>query len=319
MPNPTQAALHVDSLLTQLSVGYENTEYIADNIFPIVPVVKQSDKIPEYDQSHMFRDDARLRAPGTKSHRGGWKVTTSKVYFCDRSSFGFEIPDEARANTDAPFNLDRDGVNYVMDKIMLRRERAFAASFFTTGVWGTNKVGTTDFSKWSDYGSSDPLVNLTEYADDMEASIGKEPTDLVLGKQVWVKLMWHPAIIDLIKYTQRGVVTRDLFQSLLDFVRRLHIGRAIVTTDGEEVAEASVSYSRVWGKHALLLYRPDTPSLMRPAAGYTFVWQVVPSALQYMKRMRDEEREVDIVEGNTYFDQKLIVSGAGTFLSGAVA
>jgi len=319
MPSPTQGALHVDSLLTNMSVGYKNLNYIADEVFPIVPVQKQSDIIPQYDQSHWFRDDARLRAPATASRRGGWKVTTSDTYFCPRYSFGYEVPDEARMNTDSPFNLERDGVEFVTDKLQLKRENKFATDFFTTSVWGSDKTGGTDFTKWSSYGSSQPLVDLTGYSDDIEASIATEPTKLVIGKQVWVKLKWHPNIIDLIKYTQRGVVSVDLFTSLLDGINSTLIGRSILTTTKEGVAEASVSYSRVWGKHALLLYVPDRPSLMRPAAGYTFVWQVVPNALQYMKRLRNEEREVDIIEANSYFDQKQVVSNAGIFLSGAVA
>ena len=88
MPNPTANALHVDSLLTNMSIGYKNLSYIADEAFPIVPVQKQSDIIPQFDQSHWFRDQAVIRAPGPKSQRAGWKVTTDETYYCQRFSFG---------------------------------------------------------------------------------------------------------------------------------------------------------------------------------------------------------------------------------------
>ena len=130
--------------------------------------------------------------------------------------------------------------------------------------------------------------------------------------------LFHPDLVDTIKYTQRGVLTTDLVASLLE-IDRLEIGRAIYTTSVEGTAESSVSYSRIWGKNALLMYIPASPSLMTPAAGYTFVWRRVPNALQFMKRMRDEEREVDIIEGNSYFDQKITAANAGLFLSNAVA
>jgi hypothetical protein len=58
---------------------------------------------------------------------------------------------------------------------------------------------------------------------------------------------------------------------------------------------------------------------MTPAAAYAFTWQRVANSLQYVKRMRDEEREVDIIEGNTYFQHKITVPRAGVFASGAVA
>ena len=70
MPDPTPRDLHVDQLLTQISIAFKNPSYIADQMFPMVPVRKQSDKIPKYDQSFWFRDQAVIRAPGTKSTGG---------------------------------------------------------------------------------------------------------------------------------------------------------------------------------------------------------------------------------------------------------
>lgn len=318
MPQPTASDLHVDQLLTNISLAYKNEAYIADQIFPIVPVEKQSDRVPKYDQSFWFRDQAQLRAPGTKSQGGGFKVDTSDTYFSDRFSFRFEISDDVRGNTDMPFNLDRDGTEFVTDKLQMRREVAFAGAFFTTGVWAADRVGGTDFTQWSDYASSSPLVDITTFQDNVEGRIAREPNTLVMGKQVYSQLKWHPDLIDMIKYTQRGQLTPELIASLLE-VDRLLIGRSIYTTSLEGTAEASVTYSRIWGKNALLLFVPPAPSLLTPAAGYTFVWRRVAGAIQYIKRMRDEEREIDIIEGNSYFDQKVTASRAGEFLSAAVA
>lgn len=315
---PTASDLHVDQLLTNMSIGYSNPMYICDELAPIVSVVKQSDKIPSYDQSYWFRDAAMKRAAGSKSVRGGFKVTTSATYFCDKYSFGFEIPDEVRDNTDQPFNMDRDGAMFVTDKVHMKREVSFATDFFTTSVWGQDKTGGTDFTQWSDYADSSPLVDITTYQDSVESRIGREANCFTMGKQVWLQLKWHPDLIDLIKYTQRGQLSTDLFGSLVDFAK-VKVGRAIYTTTSEGTAEASVSYTRIWGKHVLMTYVPDAASLMTPAAAYTFVWNRVAGAGQYIKRMRDEEREVDILEANTYFDQKVTVANAGIFLSGAVA
>lgn len=316
--NPVGRDLHVDTLLTQLSIAYSNLQYIADDLFPVVQVTKQSNKLPKYDQSHWFRDQAKLRAPGTKSERGGWTVDTSDTYYCDRYSFGHEISDEDRDNTDNPFNLDREATDFVTDKMMMRREVEWATNFFTTGVWGVDKTGGTDFTKWSDYASSSPLVDITTYMDTVEGKIGREPSVMVMGKSVWNQLKWHPDLIDLIKYTQKGQLSVELFAALAE-VPSVKIGKAIYTSSVEGTAEASVTYSRIWGKNALFMYTPARPSLMTPAAGYTFVWQRVANALQYIKRFRDEEREVDIVEINSYFDQKVTGANAGLFLSNAVA
>tara|TARA_Y100000310_G_scaffold98201_1_gene95941 strand:- start:29423 stop:30355 length:933 start_codon:yes stop_codon:yes gene_type:complete len=310
--------LHVNALLTNISIGYRNQAYIADQLFPIVRVNKQADIVPKYGQSHWFRDNAKVRAPGTKSEGGGYAVDTSDSYFCNRWSRRFEIPDELRRNADAPWNLDRDATVFVTDKIQMRREVAFATDFFTTSVWGTDKTGATDFTKWSDYGASTPLQDTDEYKDAVEALVGQEPNRFAVGKQVHLQLKNHPALIDRIKYTQRAQLTADLIASLMEFESYL-VGRSIYTTTVEGTAEASVGYTRIWGKNALMVYVPSAPSLLQPAAGYTFVWQVVPNALQYIKRMRNEEKEIDIVEANSYNDAKATLTNAGLFLSAAVA
>jgi len=318
MPSPVGRDLYVDAMLTNISIAYRNPDYIADQIFPIVPVSKQSGIVPKYDQSHWFRDGAKLRAPGTKSTGGGWTVEKTDKFFCDRFSYRTEISDDDRALADLPFNLDREATEFVTDKAQLRRELAFAGDFFKTGVWGTDKTGGADFTRWSDYAASSPLVDIDEYKDGVEALIGREPNTFTMGKQVWLKLKWHPDLIDTIKYTQKGQMTVDLFAALTEFAKVL-IGRTIYTNSPEGTAEASVTYTRVWGKNALALYVPANPSLMTPAAGYTFVWRRVMQALQYIKRMRDEEREVDVFEVNTNFDQKITGARAGVYLSGAVA
>lgn len=317
----TPRDLHVDQLLTNISIGYSNPAYIADQIFPLVSVSKQSDKYPIYDQSHWFRNEAQIRATRTASIRGGWTYSDD-TYYADRFSFGVEIADEDRDNADSAFNLDRDSTEFATDKILMQREVAFATGFFTTSKWtgtasGSDLVGGTDFTQWSDYGTSSPLVDVTTWVDGIEGLIGREPNRLTIGKQVWSKLKWHPDLIDSIKYTQTAQMTLQLAAALLE-LQGISVGRAIYTTTPEGTAEASVSYSRIWGKHALLTYTPMSPSLRTPSAGYTFTWARVPSSMSYIKRMRDEEREVDIIEANGYYDHKQTAARAGAFAQNVV-
>ena len=80
---PTAADLHVDTLLTMLSIAYMNEAdaYIADKLFPIVPVRKQSNLIPEYRKGDFFRDVAQFREPGTESRGTGFRVIKDKTYY----------------------------------------------------------------------------------------------------------------------------------------------------------------------------------------------------------------------------------------------
>lgn len=326
MAEVTTRDVHIDALLTNVSLGYSNQNYIADTIAPLVPVQKQSDLIPAYEQSHWFRNHAALRAPGTPSQRGGFTLSNTS-YVCRNYAWGFDLPDEVRANTDSPYNMDRDATLYVTDKLQMQREANFATNYFTTGVWTGDKTGAAtggDFVWFSDYANSNPITTLTTYIDEVEARIGREPNKLVLGKQVWMQIMNHPRVLERTVYggtnSVPAMINVNAFAAMVGLPSEgILIGRAIHTLSQEGTAEASVVYSRIWGKSALLLYVPPAPSLFTPAAMYTFVWQVVPNALQYIRRLRNDERMMDIIEGHTYYDQRVTVPRAGLFLASAVA
>lgn len=320
MAEPTSYDLHVNQLLTNISIGYKNDLYIADQIFPIVPVRKQSDLIPMYNQSPWFRDTAEMRAPGTKSRGGGFTVANTP-YYCNRWSYRFEIPDEFRDNSDAPYDMDRDGTMFATDKLMLSRELNFVESVFGTSKWTTDKTGAAsggDFIHWSDYAASTPLRDITDYLDEVEALTARQPNTCAMGKQVWSQLKWHPDIIDTIKYTQRAQVSTELFASLIE-VDRVLIGRGIYTATPEGTAEASVAYTRIWGKNVLFTYVAPSTTLFTPTGGLTITWARVPNSIQYMKQFRDEERETDILECNSYYTHQIISARSGVFLATAVA
>jgi hypothetical protein len=305
--------VYYDQWLTTISIGYTNPDYIYPRIAQVVPVSLPTGLIPGYNQSDWFRNTANRRAPGTMSRRGGFTLTQD-TYSVKRDSFGFELPDEVRDATLEPYNMDRDGTLFATDKVQMAQELDFAATLFTTGQW----VDATGYVQWNDYGASTPLTLVTTTLDNIEGRIGREGNVLVIGKQVWNALRWHPDLLDTIKYVQRGVLSEDLVASLFG-IDELIIGRGIYTATPEGTAEASVTYNRIWGKHLLALYKPSAPSLITPTAVYNFVWQRVPNANGYVRRFREESRELDVLEANSYHDFHVTSSRSGEFLVNIVA
>lgn len=313
MAETTMRDVYYDRWLTNISIGYSNPDYIYPLITMVVPVALPTGLIPGYNQSDWFRNTAHRRAPGTMSRRGGFTLTQD-TYSVKRDSFGFELPDEVRDATLEPYNMDRDGAMFSSDKVLMAQELDFATNVFTAGIW----TDATGYVQWSDYGASTPLSLVTTTLDNIEARIGREGNTLVMGKQVYNALRWHPDLLDTIKYVQRGVLTEDLIASLFG-VDKVIVGRGIYTASPEGTAEASVIYQRIWGKHMLALYNPPAPSLVTPAAIYNFVWQRVPNANLFMRRFREESRELDVLEANSYHDFHVTVPRAGEFLVNLVA
>lgn len=321
MPQPDVVDVHVDAILTNFSLAYKNLGYISDQIFPVISVQKQSDKYFTYPRSAWFRDQAQKRAPATESAGGGYTLSTDS-YYAENYAYHFDIPDEVRANADNPINPDLEAVNFVTDKLMMSRERLWVSTFFGTGIWtgAADATGGSTFTLWSTYGTSDPILDLETRMNTMRIATGKRPNTLVMGAAVWSSLKNHPDFIDRIKYTQKGLVTKDLFASLIDLnANNIHIGEAIVDTSLEGAATVPVM-SDIWGKHALLLYVEPGAGPMSATAGLTYVWSKFGGgALQYMRRLRLDKTLSDRIEGQSFFDQKIVAADLGAFFSGVVA
>lgn len=334
MPNPTQSDLHVNAPLTNVSVAYipKKTDYIADKIFPTVPVEKQSDLYFKYGKSDWRRTDAQRRAPGTEASRSGYKVT-SDTYYAAVTAVSKAIDDQTRANADANFKLESEATQFVTNQLLLFREIEFVTTFLSsTSGWATTYTGVASgpsanqFLQWSD-AASDPLNDIANWKINFRQLNGFDLNTLVLGPYVRLALKNHPDIIDRIKYTQRGVLTDELLAALLD-VDRVFTMYATQATgpeiDDPIAQDAAATYSFVAdgaGKTVWAGYVNPQPSLMQPTAGYTFTWRGYAGNDQgvRIKRWRDERVESDIIEGGMAYAMKQVATDMGIYVASAVA
>ena len=99
MPNPTSTDVHVDAVLTNMSVAYQQEAYafVAARAFPVVNVAKQTDLYFTYSQADFMRDQVQRRADGTESAGTGYSLSTAS-YSCDVWALHKDIGDQTRAN-----------------------------------------------------------------------------------------------------------------------------------------------------------------------------------------------------------------------------
>lgn len=330
--NPTQSDLHINAPLTNISVAWMQSAdaYIADKVFPTVPVQKQSDLYWKYNKAEWRRTDVELRAPSTESPGVGWNVTTDS-YFCHVYAVHKDIDDQLRANADSNFSLDRDATTFITNQMLLKRDIDWVNKYFQPGVWSTDRGGVatgptgTQFLQWDNAGSS-PIVDVTDQIISFRELTGFAPNTLVIGPYVLQSLRNHPEILDRIKYTERGIVTEDLIASLLG-VERILVSYATHTTTPEfqnpGTTEDNATYSFIGnGKNALLCYSPRAASVMQPAAGYTFTWNSYVGGGGRgvkVKTFRMEHIASDRIEAEMTYDMKVIAPDLGVFWSNAVA
>jgi len=334
MPNPTQSDLHVNVPLTNVSVAYagQKAQYIADKVFPQVPVKKQSDLYWKWSKSDMRRTDVQKRAPGTETPGVGYTQTTDS-YFCHVYGVHKDIDDQVRANADSVFKLDKEATEFITNQLLLKRDIDWTNTYFKSGVWDTEYTGTagapsgTDqFLQWSDAGS-DPIGDVAKWVIDFRRINGVKPNTMVLGVNTMSALKQHPDIIDRIKYTQRGIVSEDLIATLFD-IDKIYTSYATQTVPNvqipdAETQDAGADYDFIHSQNgALMLNTPSSPSLMTPAAGYTFTWGGYLGGNSEgirVKRFRLERIASDRIEAEATYDQKVVCPDLGVFIGDAVA
>lgn len=319
MPQPTTSEVHVDAILTNMSVAFiqNQNNFIAGQVFRSLPVEKQSDKYFIYTKGDWFRDEATTRAPATESSGSGYTLSTA-TYYCPVYAMHKDVDDQTRMNSDSPLAPDRDATEFVTQRMLLRKEIQWTDDFFTTSVWTTDKTGGTDFTKWSSYASSDPIEDVEAGKATILASTGMMPNTLVLGYDAYRQLRNHPDIIDRIKYTSSNTVDTDTIARLLGLERVL-VSRAVKNTAAEG---ATVSMTTVAGKNALLCYVAPSAGVLTPTAGYSFEWRGVSDGMGQnvgISRFRMPELRADRIESQMAWDNKVISADLGYFFASCVA
>jgi len=324
--NPTPSDLHVDVPLTNVSVAYmQDLEmYIADKVFPNVPVQKQSDKYWKYNKGDWFRSDAQKRGPGSESVGSGWNVSTDS-YFADVYAIHKDVDDQTRANADSAFKLDSDATKFVTNQLLLKRDALWISNFFKTSVWDTDVTGVSgtptagQVKQWDQAGST-PIEDVYSQVVNVAEKTGHKPDTLVIGARVWQQLQNHAQIIDRVKYTKPGGAFLD--QNLV--AQALGVDKLLVAwaTNNTAAEGLTASMSFMAGKHAFLCYSNPSPGLMSATAGYTFSWNGYMGASSFgtrIKRFRMEENAAERIEGEMAFSLKAVATDLGVFYSGVVA
>lgn len=324
---PTRQQIHIDRALTNISVAFmqDASVFIADKVFPIVPVQKQSDTYFIYKKDDFFRDEASERANGTESAGGDYEIEQAPPYFCKIYAFHKDVTEQERVNADDPLKPDEDSTEFVSHKLLLRREVKWAADYFKAGVWGKNIAGVDatptagQTLRWN-VATSDPIKVIRDAKTTMVEATGYAPNKLVLSPYVYNALCDHPMILERIKYSQKGVITKELLASLFE-VDEILIPFAIQNT---QVKGKDATMSFIMGKHALLAYAAKNPGIKQPSAGYTFAWKGLQGAGAYGNRvvripMPWLGMETERIEGEMAFDNRVVATDLGVFFKDIVA
>lgn len=326
--NPQLGDVHVNVPLTNISIAYiqDAANFVADRVFPNLPVTNISDRYYTYSRADFNRDEMEARAPGTESAGNGYDIDNTPTYYCTVYSYHKDIADQIRANSDAVLSPDRDGTIFVTQKALIKREVTFAANYFQPGVWNYGSVGVSaspdagEFLQWNNPDST-PIEEIRTAKRVVQEATGFKPNIGVVGKFVFDTLIDHPEFIDRIKYNfASGVaaVANEQIIAQLFGLDEILVMEAVYNTAPRGEAENS---QFIGGDNFLLAYRAKTPGIMTPSAGYTFSWNGWMGATgmgHRIKSFRMEHLESDRIEVQMAYAQKIVGADLGFMFSSAV-
>jgi hypothetical protein len=314
--------VHIDRALSNISIGYKNEQYIADQIFKPVIVNKQSDRYYVYGMER-FRTHEDMRAPGTEAHEINWTLSTD-TYFCEGHALRHAIADEEVQNADEAFNLEVDGTELVTEGILLNKEVDAAnkvldaANYHSDLVFQMGAAGQP--AKWSDYDNSDPVKDINAAKQRLHKLSGIRPNTLILSETVYNVLLLHPRIINIVKYVREGIVTKDLLAVAFG-VDTVLVGSALkstVTNPGQAGAGQIESLNYIWGNSAVLAYIAPTAGRKTISLGYSFMWNKDGNSPVQVRKWYDISRRATFIEAERWYAHKIVSSVAGALFQDAV-
>lgn len=343
MPDPTpRQSGRPDSLLTNIALGYAQQQgdvFIADKVFPVVPVGLPTAKYKTFPRSYFLRDEVGPRPLGGTPRQVGYRMSEDS-YYAEEEALEAVIDDRERQPYQGPASMSPEAakVKLLQSQHLIHRDKRWAAKYFTTGVWtgmGADQTGvaaspsTNQFLQW-DNANSDPMRLIDTFSFGVGGKVGGmyRPRTLVLGVDVFIALKNHPLIIGRLADTSDRVLTEQKLASFLG-VDKVLVPQAIENTGPEKetiaATEAAAVYSYVANrKAALLVYSAPQPASDAPSGGYTFAWTGLlgsaahdPTAVVY--RGRDDRAASDWFQVKTAYDQKVVAPELGVFLAAAVA
>lgn len=320
---PTPKSAHKDAALSNLSIAYRNPMYIADQVFPTVPVSKQSDYFFQFLRGDWFRLDAGVRGPGAEAKRGGYKLTSS-TYSCKEYAFAHSIPIELINNADDVLKPMETGINFVTESILLAKERVVSTLIVTSGNWSNEDAE----GLWSPTDTTNTfLIDVLYRRETIRQAIGRYPNTLIMDAKTYKGLKGSSVLLDRIKYTgtngNPADVTPQMIAMLCDLDKVL-IGGAIYSSDEETVAGTEFTAVDLWETNATkgsawLGYVSPAPAVDVPSAGYTFVWNntnipneiVSQTGARSVRRWWEDSTKQWVLEASECFDAKICSSVSG--------
>lgn len=302
---PFNSQLHVDTLLSNVSVKYSNNDFIAMKVFPEVQVKKDSDLFRIYDRDWRLPDT--LRANKGLANTRYFEVSTATYVLEDHAIKDYISEDDVDNYDQA--DLRADTVEDLTDVILRRLEKS-VADLFTKTSWSLT-VSLATANLWSaDTTVSNPIPIVDTAATTVLANAGLAPNYAILPRQGFVYVKNHTSVLDRIKYTQ-GPQNEDATKGMIAAL--FGVNELLVPASSYDTAHKGYgpSITSIWPSHCFVGYKPAKAGPKQASAGYIFRKNV-----PMVRRWFDNERNAEAIEVRMKYQARIVASLSGYLITG---
>lgn len=303
--------LHIDAALSNLSISYAPSGFIADLVAPITTVTKESDKYYVWDRADSFRSQDDKRAPGAVAKTIDFGLSTDS-YYAEEFALRTRILWREMENADVALKLEQSKTKKLKDALLIGREKRVAALMLATGSYASGlSVTLSGTSQWSHASyAGDIIKEIDAGKEAVRLACGMMPNTIIIPAAVIPTMTNHSTFRDHYKYTANDLAGTGLPPVLRGL--KVLVPGVQNTTSNEGAASAAVG--DVWGKNIVIAYVDPTDALDSFTLAKTF------------RKGSNEVRKYDIdaekatyVENSILEDVKIVSNVAGYLIKAVIA
>lgn len=283
--NPTEARAGADRVLTNIAHGYRPQDnFVGLEVAPPVYVSERGGRVLEFDSASFLEQNDR-RADGAVYSEIGHGYE-GKPYAIDQHGYihkcGIATYEASKATG---VSQDQLAVKNLTQRSALMVEREIVDLVFNPNNYlADRKEVISAGSYWGGDGASsvDPYEAILEARSIIAKAVGSDPTHMVVGREVWDKIITNENLIQHYSQTLHTAITNQILAERFG-LEEILVGSATsrTTSTGEN--------KFMWGNFACLFYRGrkkvtgrlglaanNAYTMADPSTFYTYVYQGHP-------------------------------------------
>jgi hypothetical protein len=295
----------VDQLLTNLSVKYTPTGFVADKVCPRVTVKKEAGKYTTWDRAALARTDTNPLLPDRAETKDIDFEAGEDSYSCEEYALRTSVSRREIDNTDDILDLRQTKSNGVRDIIALHREVRVADLLTEAGGLAAGDAPSNNWNVDAATIEGDVVVGKEATYD----ATGLVPNTIIIPWKVANAIAIQQEIREILKYTVNGQELLRLGEKALPdtlWGLKVEVPMGPAFTNSAE-GDATPTFEEVWGDDVRILYLHPAPRKENPSVAYTFQTRGVE-----VKSWHEDDPEVERIRvSDGVLDEKIVAAGAG--------